>query len=387
MRYVPNIFLSIVICSLFLFNNVLAQKIVTGNIVNETNKGIESVSIYNKKILIALSDREGNFSVKVDSLKNGQTLSFSSVGYENRSIVIDENNTATSITVKLKDKYVNLKDVQIYAPSFVFTLLKNGLKKLADTGIVNKSILCRQYMVREGKYKTFAEGIFNLRTDEYKNDILLQLNSIRRLDHLSSVNPNGVQINYAIDMRMELKSYFVNNLNDNLSSEDNDYEIEGQVEYEGEKCYKIYFNRAKNVQYKTRNGWIYITVEKHLIKGIESNIATLAKNMIWINKQNYTIKNGMSHLATTYLKCNVVAGLFSEGEPSAEMELIFLEDIDPLEKNSNNYSTSKLRQDLYKYPKRYSAEFWRDIYQKHNLTFPQSIVETYKFKGSIESEF
>lgn len=387
MRYIPNIILPIVICSLFLFNNVSAQKIVTGHIINEANKGIESVSIYSKKILIALSDHDGNFSVKIDSLKSGQTLSFSSVGYENRSIVVDENNTATSITVKLKDKYVNLKDVQIYAPNFVFTLLKNGLKKLADTGVVNKKLLCRQYVVREGKYKTFAEGIFNLRTDEYKNDILLQLNSIRRLDHLSSVTPSGVQINYAIDMRMELKSYFVNNLNDNLLSEDNDYEIEGKVEYDGEKCYKIYFNRARNVLYKSRNGWIYITVDKHLIKGIESNIATLAKNMIWINKQNYTVKNGMSHLASTYLKCNVVAGLFSEGEPSAEMELLFLEDVDSLEKNSNNYSTSKLRQDLYKYPKKYSAELWRDIYQKHNLTFPQSIVEAYKFKGSIESEF
>lgn len=382
-----KLFLLTVICSPFLLSNALAQKIITGQITNESNKGIESVSIYNKKILIALSDHEGNFRVKVDSLKSGQTLSFSSVGYENRSIVIDESNTHAGIIVKLKDKYVNLKDVQIYAPNFVFTLIKNGLKKLADTGVVNKKLLCRQYVVREGKYKTFAEGIFNLRTDEYKNDILLQLNSIRRLDQLSSVTPSGVQINYAIDLRMELKSYFVNNLNDNLLSEDNDYEIEGKVEYEGEKCYKIYFSRVRNVLYKSRNGWIYITVDKHLIKGIESNIATLAKNMIWINKQNYTIKNGLSHLANTYLKCNVVAGLFSEGEPSAEMELLFLEDLDPTEKNNNNYSTSKLRQDLYKYPKKYSAELWKDLYQKHNLIFPKIIVETYKFKGSVEAEF
>ncbi|MBC6111604.1 carboxypeptidase-like regulatory domain-containing protein [Pedobacter fastidiosus] len=382
-----KLFLLTVICSLFLLSNALAQKIITGQITNESKKGIESVSIYNKKILIALSDHEGNFRVKVDSLKSGQTLSFSSVGYENRSIVIDESNTDASIIVKLKDRYVNLKDVQIYAPNFVFTLIKNGLKKLADTGVVNKKLLCRQYVVREGKYKTFAEGIFNLRTDEYKNDILLQLNSIRRLDQLSSVTPSGVQINYAIDLRMELKSYFVNNLNDNLLSEDNDYDIEGKVEYEGEKCYKIYFSRVRNVLYKSRNGWIYITVDKHLIKGIESNIATLAKNMIWINKQNYIIKNGLSHLANTYLKCNVVAGLFSEGEPSAEMELLFLEDLDPTEKNNNNYSTSKLRQDLYKYPKKYSAELWKDLYQKHNLIFPQIIVETYKFKGSVEAEF
>jgi hypothetical protein len=387
MSFCSKIILSLIIGCFFIMPNVLAQQIIKGQVVNDTNKGIASVSIYNHQKLIALSDPDGNFIVKIDSLNKGQILSFSSVGYENRSVKIGEQTSVTSLIVKLKDKYVKLNDVHIYASNFVSTLIKNALNHLADSGVVSKKILCRQYLVRDGKYKTFAEGVFNLHTDEYKNDIKLQLNGIRRLNDLSRKTTASFKINYAIDLRLELKAYFVNYFNDNLLNEDNDYEIEGQVEYEGEKCYKIYFSRVKNVSYKSRNGWVYITVDKHLIKGMESNIATLNKSMIWINKQSYTIENGLSNLSSTYLKCNVVAGLFSEGEPSAEMELLFLENIDPEQKNSDNYSTLKLRQDFYQYPKKNNVELWKEVYQKHNLTIPQIIVETYKSDKSIEAQF
>jgi hypothetical protein len=287
--------------------------------------------------------------------------------------------------VKLKDKYTKLDDVHIYAANFASALIKNAVAHLADTGVVSEKLLCRQYMVKDGKYYSYAEGLFNLHTDEYKNDIRLQLEGLRRLKELKKTE--GVKINYAVDLRIELKSYFVSNLNDNMLSEDNDYEIEGQVEYEGTKCYKISFTRERNALYKRKNGWVYITVDKHLIRGMESNIATINKSMIWINRQNYTIDNGLSKLSSTYLKCNVVAGLFSQGEPSAEMELIFLENIDPELKNSNNYSTLKLRQDFYQYPKKNNAEFWAVLYQKHNLKIPEAIVETYKSDKDILEQF
>lgn len=387
MPHCSKIILSILVCCFFFLPRIWAQQIIKGQIVNEGNKGIASVSIYNNQKLIALSDPDGNFFVKIDSLNKGQSLSFSSVGYENRSVKIDEQISVTGLIVKLKDKYVKLNDVHIYAPNFVSTLIKNALNHLADSGVVSKKILCRQYLVRDGKYKTFAEGVFNLHTDEYKNDIRLQLEGIRRLNDPSRKTAASFKINYAIDLRLELKSYFVSYFNDNLLSEDNDYEIEGEVEYEGVKCYKIYFNRMRNILYKSRNGWVYITVDKHLIKGMESNTATINKSMIWINKQNYAIESGLSRLSSTYLKCNVVAGLFSEGEPSAEMELLFLEDIDPEQKNSNNYSTLKLRQDFYQYPKKNNVELWAALYQKHNLTIPQVIVETYKSDKDILEQF
>lgn len=385
MLYRSKIILPLIVCCFFLLPRSWAQQIIKGSVVNDANKGIASVSVYNNQKLIALSDLDGNFTVKVDSLNKGQTLSFSSVGYENRSVKIDERTSSSNLIVKLKDKYVKLDDVHIYAANFVSTLIKSALNHLADTGVVSKKMLCRQYLVKDGKYNTYAEGIFNLHTDEYKNDIRLQVEGIRRLKDLRKIG--SVKINYAVDLRIELKSYFVNNFNDNLLSEDNDYEIEGQVDYEGVNCYKISFNRARNVLYKSKNGWVYITVDKHLIRGMESNIATINKSMIWINKQNYTIENGLSNLNSTYLKCNVVAGLFSQGEPSAEMELLFLENIDPEQKNSNNYSTLKLRQDFYQYPKKNHVELWTALYQKHNLTIPQVIVETYKSDKDILEQF
>lgn len=387
MRHLSKYFLLFFSFLFFCLSNVFAQKVIKGRVLNAGNKGLESVSIYHHQILIALTDNEGNFSVKIDSLGKGQLLSFSSVGYENHSVRVDESTANADFIVKLKDKYIRLNDVEIYSPTFVQTLIKNGVAHLGDTGVVSKNLICRQYLVRDGKYKTFAEGVFNLHTDEYKNDIRLQLNGLRRLDKLRGGTSGNFQVNYAVDLRVELKCYFVTNLNDNLLNEDNEYEIEGQVEYEGVKCYKIYFNKVKNLAYRSRNGWVYITVDGHLIKGMESNVATINKSMIWINRQNYDLKNGHSYLASTYLKCNVVAGLFSLGEPSAEMELIFLDDIDPLQKNSNNFSTVKLRQDFYKYPKKSDAEFWQALYQKHHLSIPAIIVETYKSDKPIELRF
>ncbi|WP_316845682.1 carboxypeptidase-like regulatory domain-containing protein [Pedobacter psychrodurus] len=385
MPYHLKIISAIFISCFFILPRALAQQMIKGQVVNEANKGIASVSIYNKQKLIALSDPEGNFSFKIDSLNKGQSLSFSSVGYESHSVKVDERSIASDLIVKLKDKYVKLDDVHIYPANFAATLMKNAIAHLADTGVVSEKLLCRQYMVKDGKYYSYAEGLLNLHTDEYKNDIKLQLDGLRRLKELKKTG--SVKINYAVDLRIELKSYFVSNLNDNMLSEDNDYEIEGQVEYEDTKCYKISFTRARNVVYKRKNGWVYITVDKHLIKGMESNIATINKSMIWINRQNYSIENGLAKLSSTYLKCNVVAGLFSEGEPSAEMELLFLENIDPEQKNNNNYSTLKLRQDFYLYPKKNNVELWTALYQKHNLSIPKVIVETYKSDKDILEQF
>lgn len=381
-----KITLAIILCCFCFFSEAWAQKNIKGRVINSASKGIASVSIYSNEKLVALSDADGNFAFKIDSLKKEQLFSFSSVGYESRSIKIDDQINVADLIVKLKDKYMKLDDVQIYASNFVSTLVKNALAHLADTGVVSKKLLCRQYIVRKGKYNTYAEGIFNLHTDEYKNDIKLQLEGIRRLKDLRKTTGN-FRINYAVDLRIELKSYFVGNLNDNMLSDDNEYEIEGQVDYEGTKCYKIYFNKTKNIQYRNQSGWFYITVDKHLLKGMESNIATVAKSMIWINRQNYTIENGLSYLSSTYLKCNVVAGLFSEGEPSAEMELLFLENIDPEQKNNNGFSTLKLRQDFYQYPRKNNVELWKEIYEKYHLTIPSIIVETYKSDKDILEQF
>lgn len=386
MLHRPKIIFAIVLGCFFFISEAWAQKNIKGRVINNGSKGIASVSIYGNEKLVALSDAEGNFAFKIDTLNKDQTLSFSSVGYESRSVKIDEQTNVNDLTIKLKDKYVKLDDVQIYASNFVSTLVKNALAHLADTGVVSKKLLCRQYIVRKGKYNTYAEGIFNLHTDEYKNDIKLQLEGIRRLKDLRKTT-GSVKINYAVDLRVELKSYFVGNLNDNMISDDNEYEIEGQVDYEGTKCYKIYFYRTKNVLYRNKSGWIYITVDKHLLKGMESNIATVTKSMIWINKQDYIIENGLSHLSSTYLKCNVVAGLFSEGEPSAEMELLFLENIYPEQKNNNSFSTLKLRQDFYEYPRKNNVELWKEIYEKHHLAIPDVIVETYKSDKDILEQF
>jgi hypothetical protein len=96
MLYHSKIIFSIVIGCFFISPSALAQQLIKGQVVNEANKGIASVSIYNKQKLIALSDPEGNFSFKIDSLNKGQLLSFSSVGYESHSVKVDKRSSTSA---------------------------------------------------------------------------------------------------------------------------------------------------------------------------------------------------------------------------------------------------------------------------------------------------
>ena len=47
-----------------------------------------------------------NFSFKIDSLNKGQSISFSSVGYESDLVKVDERSSTGDLMVKWKEKYI-----------------------------------------------------------------------------------------------------------------------------------------------------------------------------------------------------------------------------------------------------------------------------------------
>jgi len=103
----------LIICVFVLMFNTIAQVARPGKVIGQNNKGIESVSIYKNKILITLTDHDGDFNLP--ELKVGDRLSFSAVGYEDYVWVLDKKSVTEQLPVKLKDKYNLLDDVEIYS--------------------------------------------------------------------------------------------------------------------------------------------------------------------------------------------------------------------------------------------------------------------------------
>jgi len=375
----------LIICVFVLMFNTIAQVARPGKVIGQNNKGIESVSIYKNKILITLTDHDGDFNLP--ELKVGDRLSFSAVGYEDYVWVLDKKSVTEQLPVKLKDKYNLLDDVEIYSTEFITRLINDCLKNRADSGIINKEILCRQYMKRNGAFTNFAEGIFYLSMAADEKMVKLHLLFNRNLKDLTLDKPTLPKIHYAIVLKDELRNYFRYYKTEFKPNPDYEYSIEGKVNYNGSICYKVAYSKVGNVKTRNRNGLIYITVDKHLIKGLESNVAATNKRRVWTISQEYEIENNLSVLSTTYLKCGIVSGHFAKGEPSGEMELFFLKNVTNNRPDKNDFSDSKLKQDLYKYPYQYNSKIWKSYYEKYHLKLPTQILEDYKLKDDAAAEF
>jgi len=375
----------LIICVFVLIFNSIAQVSKHGKVIGQNNKGIESVTVFKNKILMTLTDHDGDFNLS--ELKVGDRLSFSAVGYEDSIWVLDKKNEGEQLLIKLKDKYNLLDDVEIYSPDFVKRLINDCLKNRADSGVINKEILCRQYMKRNGAFTNFAEGIFHLSMTADEKNVKLYLLSNRNLKDLTLDKPALPKIHYAIVLKDELRNYFRYYKTEFKPDPDYEYSVEGKVNYRGSICYKVVYSKVRNVKTRNRNGLIYITVDKHLIKGLESNVVATNKGRVWTINQAYEIEDNLSTLSTTYLKCGIVSGHFAKGEPSGEMELFFLKKVTNDRPDKNDFSNSKLKQDLYKYPYQYDSKTWKTYYEKYHLRLPAQILEDYKLKDDAAAEF
>ena len=91
------------------FGSLYAHEI-NGTIVNEDNKPLEGVGVYNKTTSgYTYSNIAGYF--ELDGIDAGDILYFYSLGYENRQLVIDESQLNGSVRVVLKESALSLEQV------------------------------------------------------------------------------------------------------------------------------------------------------------------------------------------------------------------------------------------------------------------------------------
>lgn len=89
--------------------------IINGIIVDENNQPVPyaSIQIKNKKGTIA--NNSGTFELKVNRLKNNLVVEISSLGFENKTVILNKKSNANLGAIVLKAKTQELEDVVVFA--------------------------------------------------------------------------------------------------------------------------------------------------------------------------------------------------------------------------------------------------------------------------------
>lgn len=99
----------------YLSTPLFAQKTISGRLVSTKGIAIPYVNIGIKDTQTAtVSDDEGNFTLQIPVISLSDTLSFSSIGYENRNIAIPELLVSSAVNIVLKEKITSLRQVNIF---------------------------------------------------------------------------------------------------------------------------------------------------------------------------------------------------------------------------------------------------------------------------------
>lgn len=102
------------LCS-YLSTSLFAQKTISGRLISSKGIAIPYVNIGIKDTQTStVGDEEGNFTLLIPVLSLNDTLSFSSIGYENKNIAIPELLASGTVSIILREKITSLQQVKIF---------------------------------------------------------------------------------------------------------------------------------------------------------------------------------------------------------------------------------------------------------------------------------
>lgn len=164
-----HIFYPAILFAVLLFSSsALAQTTVKGHVVNERGETVEYVSIGIEDDSVGvISDAQGRFLLVIPAGRN-ENLSFSHVSYQTANVPYQTYGHASELTVTLKDKVVELDEVEISKKSKPHTL--SG-KSWVRFGVV-------AYIGSISEYSEWGP-IFSNKKDYVLSDILFTVNECR----------------------------------------------------------------------------------------------------------------------------------------------------------------------------------------------------------------
>lgn len=278
-------------------NKDTAQKSIEirGFIVDKkTNKAISFASISIKDFSIGvISNREGEFLLKIPPSLKEKELIISHIGYENSIKKVDSLKNRNTI-FKLNQSFIPIQEVIIRKtdPKYLLNLAikKTGINYSNKANYLNA--FYRETIKRNGEYMFFSEAILKIHKSSYNNKLSTdqikvlksrKMKNITLRDTLVLKLKSGLQSALLLDV-MKNNSDFL--LSENFKYYN--YRMVDIITYNNRTSYCIEFEQKKNVLSALYKGRIYIDTENLAIIGVEFKVnpqqITKAQNNFVIKK-------------------------------------------------------------------------------------------------------
>ncbi|WP_372640848.1 carboxypeptidase-like regulatory domain-containing protein [Ancylomarina sp.] len=111
--------------------STFAQTVITGKVADQTNQTLPGSSVYIKGSYIGtVSNRQGNFKIKIPKTHQSSKLCFSSIGYQTKEIKLTK--LITPLLVKLQKDTAQLNEVLVMPKDTLLALLRRAYGKIKD---------------------------------------------------------------------------------------------------------------------------------------------------------------------------------------------------------------------------------------------------------------
>jgi len=186
----------IIIFSIFLSCNSFAQTIITGKISDQNSQSLPGSSVYIKDSYIGtVSNRQGDFNIKIPKTYHASKLCISSIGYQTKEVSL--NKLITPLLIKLQKDTAQLSEVLVMPKDTLLALLRRAYGKIKDnypnvdtrmTGFYRESY----YNPDKEEYLYFGEAILDIFKTPYSKTTKGQVKLVK-----SRMNKHPLYHNYS----------------------------------------------------------------------------------------------------------------------------------------------------------------------------------------------
>lgn len=239
----------------------------------------------------AISNNNGEFSIKIPEKFLADTLEFSFIGYHTKALPIED--VTGNISVKLETGNVSLQEVIVRSvdPFFLLAKARKSLKENYYSKPYNYEAFYREAVKKGSKYRVYSEALLygfkpSFLTGSTNNRVQIikarKYNNIRKSDTLLVKLQGGMEGCFRLDLVHELPDFL-----QEQEIEIYDYNLNDITVWNNELVYVISFKQKEFITEPLFEGELYITVDKHTILGAEFSFA---KKMLRKTKNLFVVK-------------------------------------------------------------------------------------------------
>lgn len=393
----------------FLFTSLCAsaQLVVEGRVVDDKGKAISYASVVIKGTHKGTAtSKEGYFKLYVAEKYKSARLEFSSMGYENRLIAIDELIKSKEVVIVLSEEIIQLTDVELSENAG-----KEFLQKVIDN-IPNNypqkaytySGLYRQVHREDAKYVRLIEAYYTIYDPGYKKLMTsqlkerLKLNELRKSkDYERNGEPHG---DHVTDLFLENPIHYLNNSVFNPNAFDYTEVKFETIDSLTAKYFVLRFKYQNDNEPKIQEGRLFINrtdyaVEKLTIKEYSNPSYLPPRHLIPTNwkfvsgeKQIEFKKQGEYYYLDkfTYSYSHQVFDefMYDLKHETDEYFSLYVEKIGERPESFKKYSAFG---SLYRKRYTYNTEFWNNLGLLQRYPIPAAIITDLEKEESIEVQF